>query len=244
MLVTVAWLELLQGASEATARDLERALYLAPETALRAELYNEEFSRLFLDARSRALAARANEAAEKARAAVQAITAGNLTTARGLLGESLALQPDQPRAVYNLAVVELRSGRVDEALAGFERVISLGEGRPDTVPPELRALASTSAGLVYLTRGQDPEAAATLERAVALAPADGRTWNGLGVARGRLGERDGALDAFRRAHALRPDDEEVADNLGRALIDAERWADAVAVLLESTRRRPLSPASS
>ena len=44
VLVTVAWLELLQAQPEATALDLERALYLAPDLRLRDELYNEEFS--------------------------------------------------------------------------------------------------------------------------------------------------------------------------------------------------------
>ena len=241
ILVTVGWLEMLQGHAEAAGPDLERALYLAPETRLREELYNDEFVRLFLDSQARATAARAADAADRARAAVQAITAGNLASARQLLAESLALQPDQPRALYNLAVVDLRDGQTDAALAGFERVISLGEARPETVPAELRALARASAGLVYLTRGQDPEAAAALEQAVALNPADGRAWNGLGVARDRLGTREKSIEAFRRAYALRPDDEEVADHLGRALIDAGRWVDAVAVLVESCGRRPQSP---
>lgn len=240
-LVTVAWIEHLAGRPEASDRALEEALFAEPGLRLRAELYDEAFARRFLDAQPRALAARQRAAAERARTGVQKIAAGDLGGAREALRAALDLQPDQPRTLYNLAVVDLREGKSEEALAGFERVLSLGQGRPDLVAPELRALASTSAGLLYLTRGDAAAAEAMLEQATALTPGDAKAWGYLGMARERLGELLEASAALERARALRPDDLEILDALARVQVAAGRPVEAAAGLLEATRRLPTAP---
>lgn len=237
-LVTVGWIEQLAGHPEQADAALEEALFVDPELRLRSDLYDETFVRRFLDAQPRAQAARTREAAELARAGVQLIAAGNLEGARAKLEAALALQPDQPRTLYNLAVVDLRSERSEAALAGFERVLSLGQGRPDLVPPELRALASTSAGLLYLKRGDAAAAEAMLEQATTLTPGDGKTWGYLGMARQRTGKLLEASAALERARALRPDDLEILDTLARVQLEAGRPIEAAAGLLEATRRLP------
>jgi len=240
-LVTVAWIEQLAGRPEASDRALEEALFADPRHRLREELYDEAFARRFLDAQPRALAARNREAAERARAGVQKIAEGDLGAARRLLQAALELQPDQPRTLYNLAVVDLREGKSDEALAGFERVLSLGQGRPDLVAPELRALASSSAGLLYLKRGDAAAAEAMLEQATALTPGDAKAWSYLGMAREQTGKLLEASAALERARALRPDDLEILDALARVQLEAGRPVEAAAGLLEATRRLPSAP---
>ena len=88
-------------------------------------------------------------------------------------------------------------------------------------PADLRELDDLWITALYLNnRGADelraahPEAASQyFTNAVRLAPTFGFAWGNLGVARRRLGDLDGALDAYRRALALDSENPTILSNL-------------------------------
>ncbi len=79
-----------------------------------------------------------------------------------------------------------------------------------------------------------------LEEAAGLNTRDPRVWFNLGLARQKHGLAGPGLEALRTAHELDRSDAEIALELGRAFIAAQRWMDAVAVLLEATQMHPES----
>jgi Tfp pilus assembly protein PilF len=181
---------------------------------------------------------RRQRAGELVQHSLEQIGADDLAGARATLGRALALVPDNAFALFNLALVEMRGGAREEAIAGFERLISLEAGRPGSVPPEVRSPALATLGLLYYEKGFLDEARRYLEAATELEPASARTWNNLGLTLRRQGDAAAAERAFRRARDLAPDDAQAANNLGLLLVAAERWPEAVAVLRDATGRAP------
>lgn len=241
VLVTAAWLETLEGKRSEASLHLERALFADPTYPLQAELYSPEFVAMFQDAQPRALAERSRQAADSVRRGAQLLSAGDRLGARGAFMAALSLQPNQPRALFNLALVDLADGAAEAALAGFEKVASLGASQPESVSRELRAQALASAGSIYLDRADLAAAEQALAQAVALTPGDAKAWNDLGIVRLRTGRKDEATTAFLRARSLAPEDVNVLTNLGKVHSDSGRWVDAVAAYVEATRRKGDDP---
>ncbi len=71
-----------------------------------------------------------------------------------------------------------------------------------------------------------------------LAPGDGDAWLSLGAARYQLGERSGAIVAWRRASALRPRDPKPCLYLARALLDDGSLPEAAAAARAAIERDP------
>jgi tetratricopeptide (TPR) repeat protein len=240
LLVAGAWLlHLLERPEEARAA-LGRALAELPDLTLQQELYNQAFIDLYHDAFKRSLEERAQRANQSIREALLRLDAGDLEGARSRLGEALALRPNHAAALYNLALVDLRAGRQEEALAGFEKVLALARADPASVGAELQGQALNNLGLLYHERGFPEDAEAALSRAVELDPRHARAWNNLGLARRRLGKKEAATAAFRRAYELDPADDAVLNNLALAYLDAGSLRDAAQLLAEGTRRSPQS----
>jgi len=237
-LVTAAWLAFQLGDPEGARADLERALFEDPETPFRSELYSPEFAALRQDALSGAVVRRQREAVDLLNRAVTAISAQRYPEARELLVRGLRFAPDDPDAVYNLAVVDLRSGDREAALAGFERVLALERGNPSGVSRELKSQALNNAAVIYFGRGQFADAETALAEAVELDPGDAKSWFNLGLTRAKLDRDDAAFAAFRRARELDPSDVDVAYQLALAQIERAAWPEAVALLLETTRDQP------
>jgi len=217
---------------------LETALYLDPRLAFRGELYAPEFVAAYHDALRVATHRRRVSASNAINAAVAALAAGDLDKARALLGEALALVPDDPDAVYNLALVDLRAGDQPAALAGFERVLALERGNPDGVTRDLKVQALNNAAVVYFARQEYLDAETALAEAVRLAPTDANAWFNLALTRQRLGRADEAYAALQRARALAPADVPTARALAIAEIDRGNWVAAVALLVEATAALP------
>lgn len=238
---TAAWLEFQLGNAEAANRELTATLVEDPTWEPRAEIYSPEFMALFQNAQRDATQERGRRAARLLKQGVDALTNGDAATARSRIEESLSLAPGSLRAIFALAQVDLRDARTDAALAGFERVLALERGTPDKLPRELKAQALNNIGVIYFERAQFEDAAQALDEASRLASRDPRVWFNLGLARRKLGLGSAGLDALRTAHELDRRDAEIASELGRAYIDAARWMEAVAVLLEATQAHPESP---
>lgn len=230
----------LLGDTAGARRELEAALYAEPATPLVDGRDDAGFVALHQDALAAVAKRRERDAVGRIQRAAAALAAGRNDEARGLLDEALRLAPDDPEALYDLALVDLRTGREDAALAGFERVIALGFGGGQRVPPDLKLRALNNAAVVYLRREQAEDAATALGEATRLAPGDAAAWFNLGLAREKLGERDAALEALRRAHELAPRDVATLRQLGVSLVRARAWDEAAERLLRATELEPSS----
>lgn len=236
--LTAGWLAWQLGDRSGGLTRLEAALFLDPRLDFRAELYDAEFVAAYHDALRVALHRRKVSASNAINTAVTALRAGELDKARGLLGEALRLVPDDPDAVYNLALVELRAGDEPAALAGFERVLALERGNPDGVTRELKVQALNNAAIVYFSRREYLDAETALDEAVRLVPTDANAWFNLALTRQRLGRGDDAYVALQRARALAPRDVPTARALAIAEIERANWIAAVALLVEATAAQP------
>lgn len=92
-----------------------------------------------------------------------------------------------------------QAGRFDEAIAAFNRVISLSANKPETA-----AVASFLIGNVNMTERKFGNAQLAYERATALNPNYAEAWNSLGEALGELKQFPRAIEAFNKAVALNP----------------------------------------
>ncbi|MEO7795439.1 MAG: tetratricopeptide repeat protein [Thermoanaerobaculia bacterium] len=236
--VTAAWLQYQLANPEAASRELTAALVDDPAFEPRSGIYSPEFMALFLNAQRDAAEERRLLASQRLKQGIAALTAGDTAGARRNIEASLQLAPDSLRAVFALAQVDLAEKSVDAALAGFERVLALERGAPERLPRALKAQALNNVGFIYFGRGQFEDSLHALEEASKLDTRDPRIWFNLGLARQQLGLAGPGLDALRTAHELDRQDAEIALELGRAFSAAQRFIDAVAVLLEATQAHP------
>ena len=93
-------------------------------------------------------------------------------------------------AVCGLGEVMLRTGRVDDAAALFEKAVALDA----TFTPAL-----TNRGLVMARQGRSAEALALFAAAQALNPRDAGTWAGQAESRELGGDLRGAAADYRQA---------------------------------------------
>ena len=91
------------------------------------------------------------------------------------------------------------SGRFDEAVAIFNRVIALSANNPQDA-----AVANLKIGNAYMVQGKFENAAIGYQRAAALNPNYAEAYNNLGEAFGELKQYPQAIEAFNKAFALDP----------------------------------------
>lgn len=238
LLVAAAWLEHQIGRSNDAFELLRQGLADVPDFAFQSQNYTQDFVELYVKARDRALTERHQRANGLVQRSLQEIATEDLPRARATLVQALALAPDDPFALFNLALVDLKAGRRDAAVAGFERLLAVEAGHPGTVSAEVRASALGSLGLLYYEKDFLEDARRYLEQAAALDPTSARVWNNLGLALRKAGDIAGAERAFRKALELSPGDPQMANNLALLFIGAQRWPDAVALLTAITTRAP------
>lgn len=140
--------------------------------------------------------------------------AGRLDQAASLYESILVDAPGQPDALHFSALIALRRGDTDEAIARLQRAAAAAPAR---------AIVHNDLGAALRFAGRLAEAAASLERATALDPRYADAWNNLGIVRRAMNDYPGAGAALERAVALRPDFAPSHNALGgvlRALGDA------------------------
>jgi Flp pilus assembly protein TadD len=93
----------------------------------------------------------------------------------------------------------LAAGRYEEAIARFNRVLSLTPNQPRTA-----AVASLLIGNVNMAQRKFGNAEIAYQRAVTLSPTFADAYNGLGEALGELKQFSRAIDAFNKAVGLDP----------------------------------------
>jgi tetratricopeptide (TPR) repeat protein len=158
-----------------------------------------------------------------------AYQARDWSAARRAYRQAAAKAPDDIRAVYSLAMVDLREGRLAEAARGFRRVSAHDPSHHGALR-NLAALAEQT--------GQWTEARAAYARSLELAPEDAEAGFGLARALAVLGETDAAETAYRRL-ASAPSSRALA--LARlAALDARRITDQDLSAIQAAQRTPLS----
>ena len=166
--------------------------------------------------------------------------AGDNKTAYTVLSGALAVFPDEPDLLYDLAMIAEKLDRIDVVEAKLLRLIELK-------PANAQALNALGYTLVDRTP-RIAEGLVLIERALVLMPDDPFILDSVGWAHFRLGRLDEAETHLRRALEQRPDPE-IAAHLGEVLwakgdrVRAQdvwqsqmKTAPTNAVLLETVRR--------
>ncbi len=127
---------------------------------------------------------------------------GDVTNALAAFQEALRLAPGSAPAHNNLGILLARQNRLPEAIPHFEQAHL---AKPDD--PELRAnlaKALETAGIALARAGHFKEALACFDRVVYLTPEAPSAYLHQGNARAGLGDREGAMAAYRKAIELQP----------------------------------------
>lgn len=153
---------------------------------------------------------------------------GDLAGARTALETVRASGWQNPEVLNDLGVVYARLGRTDAARAAFTGLVETAPHAADVW---------NNLGVLELSAGRPADAASAFRRAVDADPAFGDAWQGLGAA---LVERDtgGAIEAWRRAERLLPQDFDLLYNLGMLLAAGDRRAEAVPYLTRFMKEAP------
>ena len=129
--------------------------------------------------------------------------------AADVLQEALSLFDFEPEVWDNLGIATMRNGDLLKALEYFDKAIALDKSF---------ALAYANKGAAYFEMSDKPENLAlsieSFRRAVALEPAGGLAWRGLGFANKKAGKLDEAVAAWEKAVIADPADEFSTLNLG------------------------------
>jgi len=134
---------------------------------------------------------------------------------------ALAIYPSDPTSNLQIAVYDHQHGRLQEAIARYDQMISITPDGPG------RAELFSNKGLVYLDLRDNAHAREDLDRAAAMDPHNYRGWLGLGVLAVRSGDLNLAIDDFKRSNAAKPT--EVAYGLlAQALEQSGRQVEAQA----------------
>jgi Flp pilus assembly protein TadD len=143
------------------------------------------------------------------------VAQGNGAAAEAALRRALEIDPDFPAACNALGIVLEQRGAHDEAREHFEHAIAL---QPSSYEP------LNNLGASYLATHDNARALDVLQRAALLEARDPAVFNNMGIALGRLGRYDEALEAFLRAgpeHAAQ-------NNLGWVRYEQRHYAAAIA----------------
>lgn len=237
-LFTASWLIHLSGDSAAALAALTRSLRMAPDQPFEASLYNREFELLYRQALDLALKERHRESAEMTQAAVAEINSGHQTKARSLLEAAKELDSDNPSALYNLALLDLRDGATEESLPAFERVVSLTYKDDGAEMTELRARSLTSIGMIYQRQGLLDDAEQSFLEATRADSLEASAWLNLGLLRFQRGSYEAAATTLERAHELLPEESQVTRILATCLLESGRAGHASTLLETHLQRYP------
>ncbi len=112
--------------------------------------------------------------------------------------------PDDTDALYGLAVIQGKLGKISESFSNFERALSISPDDADIL---------CNMGIFYFNLGKIPEAIYTLRRARAIDETDADTILYLGRAYDTSGDYNAALDLYKEFMKKNPDDIPIYYNL-------------------------------
>ncbi len=143
--------------------------------------------------------------------------------------DSLKMDSDWPSANANLGNLYLRQRRVDEAIAAFQRAITLDPLFTD---------AYLSLADAYRQAGREAEGEKLLRSGMALAPRNPDLHHGLGLLLVRKGDKPAALQELALAARLAPDNARYAYVHAVALHSGGKRTEAITLLRTANSRHP------
>ncbi len=143
--------------------------------------------------------------------------AGHDDRARRAYRAAIDMKPGDADAHSNLGLLEERAGKPDAALAAFEAALAVDPGHQ-------KARVNLARTLIALKRFDD--ATAHLKHLTDLPDAPAEAWFLTGTLAEDTEHFDDAIAAYRRALAIAPDFEKARNNLGTALLGAQRYGEA------------------
>jgi predicted O-linked N-acetylglucosamine transferase (SPINDLY family) len=149
--------------------------------------------------------------------------------AENLLQKANTGSADNPQLLNTLGVVQKKQGRLSEALASFERAVTLW---PDS------AELHNNRGNTLKGLGRLAEAKGCFKRAIALMPDFSAAHCNLGNVLRQEGEYTAAVDCYRKALALKGDDAPMLNNLGLAYLEQGELTEAEASLQKALAIQP------
>jgi Flp pilus assembly protein TadD len=158
---------------------------------------------------------------------------GDLRGAMGEVGRAFAYEPTAPDIALKLADLALMAGDGDAALDFARRSITLGDktGRAHFV-----------AGTALAGAGRAQDARDEFRRAAAMDSSNVETLMALGRFEDDLGDIPQAREAYARAFALEPEDDEIAYRLGMTEARLDHWGAADTLLAQVAETNPDLPA--
>lgn len=142
---------------------------------------------------------------------------------------TLANTTDNDVACENMGVLRMRQGKLEEAMAFFQKTLEIQPDSPD---------ANNNLGNALLKVGQIDEAIAHCQRAVQLMPGDAEAWANLANGLFRKGRVDDAIADFHKALQLNPGMAMGYNNLGAALRAKGRLDDAIVEYKKALQLKP------
>jgi tetratricopeptide (TPR) repeat protein len=142
------------------------------------------------------------------RLGIIALQTGRLENAVDLIGEAIALNPNDAAALSNRGTALADLGRFEEAVASFDRAIVAQPGN---------AVMHCNRGTALWKMGRHEDALADFDRAIELKPDHAEAYSNRGAALADLDRAQEALDSCDKAIELNPDHAESYYNRGNAL---------------------------
>jgi tetratricopeptide (TPR) repeat protein len=139
-----------------------------------------------------------------------------------------ALAPERGDLLYDIALANLRAGRIDDALASAERAKSMQDS----------GSIESLIGDIQEKRGDPLDAVHSYQAAVALEPSEERHHLALGLELLRHQTFDAALVVFQQASALFPQSIRVKILLGLTYFFVDRSTEATQALLDAANLHP------
>ncbi len=157
--------------------------------------------------------------------------AGHTAQAEAICKRILEARPDQPHALYQLAVSAYQARKDPAAVAALQRAVQL---KPDFAP------AWNALGYVLRDQRQLDAALDAYRKALELEPEMVAAHQGVGATLLAGGQIEPALASFAKAIELAPDSVAVATELATALRSVGRGEQSLVVARETVRRLPES----
>lgn len=142
---------------------------------------------------------------------------GNDEAAMKALRTATALSPNNPSRQVEFGKLLVKAGRMDEADQAFKSALKISAKNADM---------HTAIGEAYLAAGHDDKAAEAFRGSLTIAE-DLNVYNRLGIALRRKKRFKEAIQEYRKALVIAPNDEVLYFNIGKALLDDQQREAAI-----------------
>jgi len=150
-----------------------------------------------------------------------------LDSAAEFLQRTIALQPDLPSAHSTLGIVYQQQHRSEEAMACYEKALSLS--------PSTNVEAYNNLGAIYVEQKRYDEALALFEKALAMKPSHAQTHSNIGLVFLDTNRLDEAAAYFKTAIQYNPHLMEAYRNMGKVLLEQCDARGTIAIYQEALK---------